>query len=96
MTLYFTRCLYNERGLVAADNCESGDIFVVVMHFGQLTLKETDIRLETVRESHHDGKEMLDVLLELLTGGVLREEQLGEILKVANRSSWKRVELIRS
>ena len=32
--------------------------------------------------SHLDGKEVVVVLLELRAGGVLREEQLGEILKL--------------
>ena len=30
------------------DECESGDIFITVMHFGQLTLEEAYVRLETV------------------------------------------------
>ena len=34
------------------------------------------------------------VLLEILTGGVLREEHLGEILKVVDRVWRKRVESI--
>jgi len=32
------------------------------------------------------------VLLELLTGGVLCEEQFGEALEVVNRARWKGVE----
>jgi len=31
-----------------ADEYESGDIFIAVMHFGQLTLEEAYVRLETV------------------------------------------------
>jgi len=38
---------------------------------------------------------MIVVLLELLAGGVLREEQLGEILKIVDRVWQKRVEPIR-
>ena len=78
------------------DECESGNIFNAVVYFDRLTLKEVDVRLETAGESHLDGKEVVIVLLELLTGKVLREEQLGEILEVADRSCRKRVELIES
>jgi len=35
-----------------------------------------------VKGSHLDGEEIMIVLLELLMEGVLREEQLGEILAV--------------
>ena len=79
-----------------ADECESGDIFVAVVHFDQLTLEEADVHLETVGKSHLDEKEVVIVLLELLVGGVLREEQLGKILEVADRSWRKRVEPIES
>jgi len=51
-----------------------------------LTLEVADVRLETVEESHLDGKEVMVVLLELLAGGELREEQLDKILKVVDRS----------
>jgi len=54
-----------------ADECESGDIFTVVVHLGQLTLEVADVRFETVGGSHLDGKKVVIVLLELLTGGVL-------------------------
>ena len=65
-----------------ADECENKDILAIVVYFGQLTLKVANVHLETVRGSHHDGEEEVVVLLELLKGGVLQEEQLGEILKV--------------
>jgi len=67
-----------------ADKYESGDIFVAIVHFGQLALEEVDVRLETVVGSHLDGKEVVVVLLECQAGGVLREEQLDEILKVVD------------
>jgi len=54
-----------------ADECESDNIFAAVVHLGQLTLEVADIRLETVRGSHFDGKEVVVVLLELLTRRVL-------------------------
>ena len=54
-----------------ANECESGNIFTAVVHLGQLTLEVADIRLETVRGSHFDGKEVVVVLLELLTRRVL-------------------------
>ena len=66
------------------------------MHFGQLTLEEADICFETVGGSHLDRKEVVVVLLELLVGGVLRQEQLGEIIEVVDRSWRKRVEPIES
>ena len=53
------------------DECESDDIFAAVVHFGQLTLKMANIRLETVGRSHLDGKEAVIILLEHLEGGVL-------------------------
>ena len=69
-----------------ADEYESIDIFAAVVQFGQLTLEEADVRLETVEGSHLDVKEVVIVLLELLAGGVLREEQLGEIFEVVDQS----------
>jgi len=57
--------------LQSADECESDDIFVVVVHLGLLTLKVTDVCLGTVEESHLDGKKVVVILLELLAGGVL-------------------------
>jgi len=54
---------------VHADECKSGEIFTAVMHFDQLTLKETNIRLETVERSYLNEKEMIVVLLELMAGG---------------------------
>ena len=68
------------------DECESGNIFNAVVYFDRLTLKEVDVRLETAGESHLDGKEVVIVLLELLTGRVLRGKQLGEILGVVDQS----------
>ena len=67
-----------------ADKCESNDIFVVVVHFGQLILEEANVRLETVGGSHLDEKEVVIVLLELRAKRVLREKQLGKILKVVD------------
>ena len=49
-----------------------------------MILKVANVCLETVRRSHLDGEEMMVTLLELLVGGVLREEQPGEILEVAD------------
>jgi len=46
-----------------------------------LILKVTNVRLETIRGPHCNGEEMIVILLELLMGGVFREEQLGEILE---------------
>jgi len=80
----------------SADECESDNIFIVVVHFVQQTLKEADVRIEVVGEPHFDRKEVMAVLLKFLAGGVLREEQAGEILEVVDRSRWKRVEPIRS
>jgi len=48
-------------------------------------LEVANIRLETFGGSHLDEEEVVVVLLELLTGRVLREEQLGEILEVVDR-----------
>ena len=59
-------------------------VFVAVVYFGWLILKVTNVRLEAVRGSHLDGEEMVVVLLKLLTGGVLGEEQPGEILNVVD------------
>ena len=55
----------------SADECESDDIFTAVVHFVQLTLELADVRLETVRGSHLDEKEVVVILLELRAGGVL-------------------------
>jgi len=49
-----------------------------------MILKVANVCLETVGRSHLDGEEMLVTLLELLVGGVFREEQPGEILEVVN------------
>ena len=42
------------------------------------------MRLETVGGSHLDGEKVVGILLELFAGGVLREEQLDEILDVVD------------
>ena len=55
----------------------------------------TNICLETIGGSHLDGEEVVIVLLELLAQGVLREEQLGEILEVVDQLWRKRVKLIK-
>ena len=49
------------------------------MYFGYLTLKVTNVRLETIGGSHLDEEEVVVVLL-----GVLREEQLDKIFEVVN------------
>jgi len=48
-----------------------------------------------LRKSHLDREKVEVILLKLLVRGVLREEQLGEILEVIHRPWWKRVKLIR-
>jgi len=52
------------------------------VYFGQLTLKVSNIRLKTVGGSHLDREKVMIILLELLAGGVLREEQLGMTSKL--------------
>jgi len=44
-------------------------------------LKVTKVRLKVVEGPHLDREEVIVVLFELLTGGVLSEEPLGEILE---------------
>jgi len=77
-----------------ADKCESKNILVAVVYFAQLTMEIVNVRLETVGGSHLDREDVVVVLLELLAG-VLREEQLGEILEFVYRPQWKRVKPIR-
>ena len=50
------------------DECENDDIFIPVVHLGQLTLEVVNVRLETIEGSHLDGREAVVVLLELLKG----------------------------
>jgi len=45
-------------------------------------LKVANVYLEAIRAPHLDGEEVIVVLLELLIGRVLSEEQFREILKV--------------
>ena len=68
------------------DECERVDIFATVVLFDQLILEETDTRLETVGGFHLDKNEVVVVVLELPTGGVLGEKQLGEIVEIVDRS----------
>ena len=53
------------------DECENDDIFIPVVHLGQLTLEVAIVCIEAVGGSHLDKTEVLIVLLELLVGGVL-------------------------
>jgi len=67
---YFTRCLYS--GWVTRSLLINARAATSSLHLcGQLTLEVADIRLEIVRGYHFDEKEVVIVLLELLTGGVL-------------------------
>ena len=47
-----------------------------VKNFGKLALEVADVELEVVTLPHLDGKEVVVVLLGLLTGGVWSEEHL--------------------
>ena len=67
--------------LQSANECECRDIIAVVVYFGQLILKEANVHIETVRWPHLGGEEVV-VLLELLSGGVLGEEQHGKALEI--------------
>ena len=58
---------------------KNGCAFTVVLYFGQLILEVADVCFETVGGPLFDGKEVMIVLLEILTGGVLSEKQPGEI-----------------
>ena len=55
------------------------------MYRSYLTLEVANVHLKTIEGSHLDGKKVVVILLELLVEGVLREEQLGEILKVVDQ-----------
>ena len=67
-----------------ANECQSGCVFIVVVYLGQLILKVANVCLEAIGGPHLDGEEMMVILLELLAGGILSEEQLGEIIKVVD------------
>jgi len=49
-------------------------VFVIVVYFGQLILKVTNICLEAIRGPHLNGEEVVVVLLEFLTGRLLSKK----------------------
>jgi len=80
--------------LQPANECECRDILTIVMYFGQLILEEANVHLETDGWSHMDGEEVVLLLLELPSEGVLGEEQLGKTLEIMDRAWRKRVKPI--
>ena len=81
------------RNLQPADEREHIDIFTAIVHFDELILEVTYVRLDTVTGSHFDGEEVV-VLLGLSVGGVLGDERLDYLFKVVERMRRRRVEPI--
>ena len=54
---------------------------ITVGHLGELLLEVTNARIETVTVSHFDSKELVVVLLDFSTGGVLGKEHFSYLLK---------------
>ena len=72
--------------LQPADECECRDIFTAVENFSQLALKVDDVGLEAITLPHFDGEKVVVILLDLLTGGILSEECLSYLFKIAECS----------
>ena len=81
------------RNLQPADKCKCRNILTVVENLGELTLEEADVLFETVAQPHHDGEEVMVVLLGLLTRGILSEEYFGYLLEVVKGAGWQRTNL---
>ena len=68
--------------LQSVNECEGSNFFPTVGDFGELTLKEIEVRLEAVSLPHSDREEVVVVSLSLLAGGVLGEEYFSHISEV--------------
>ena len=70
------------------DECIYDNIIIIVIDQGHLTLKITDVALESFSLLHHDCEEMIVVLL-LLSSGILVKEVTADLLKILERPRWE-------
>jgi len=68
--------------LQPADECEGDNFLPIVGDFGELTLKEIEVRLETVPLPHFDREESVAAPLCLLAGGILGKEYFSHLSEI--------------
>jgi len=68
-------------GLQSGNEYSWSDIIAIVIDQHHLTLKITDVALQSFSLLHLDHKEMVVVLLKLLSRGILVEEGAADLLK---------------
>ena len=65
--------------------CERKDLFTANREFGKLALKEVEVEFEVVSLPHLDGKEVMTILLSLMTRGILGKKCFNHLRKVVER-----------
>jgi len=72
--------------LQSDDESSCDDIVIAAINQGHLALKMTDAVLESFSVLHFGRKKMIAILFELLSRGVLVEEDITDLLKALERA----------
>ena len=81
-------------GLQSSGERGRNDIITIVINQRHLALEITDIALQGLSLLHLDSEEVVVVLLELLSRGILVEKGVANFLKAPERQRWEKVELV--
>ena len=79
-------------GLQSSSKCGYSDVITTVINQRHLGMEIADVTLQGLSLLHLDGEEVVVVLLEFLSRGILVEKGIADFLEAPKRPQWKGVE----